>query len=98
AGGALAAGAISQRVARAERAGYVTRATASGTRAVDVTLTTAGHDLVEHLVDQVLGREYALVSSLEPAEREQLTELLRRLLDGLEDELGRPNHTQVGST
>src|SRR6266508_2986790 len=54
----VTAGAISQRVSRAEEAGLVTRRTADdGTRAVLVTLTGAGHDLVESTVDAVLGSQ-----------------------------------------
>ncbi|MGH3754673.1 MAG: hypothetical protein ACRDRP_18640 [Pseudonocardiaceae bacterium] len=43
-------------MARAEREGLVERAAdAEGSRAVVVTLTPAGHDLVERLVDRVAG-------------------------------------------
>src|SRR3954469_16498189 len=60
----VTAGAISQRVARAERAGLVARRTEiDGSRTVVVSLTEAGHDLVEETVDQVLSRESELVSS-----------------------------------
>jgi DNA-binding MarR family transcriptional regulator len=94
----VTAGAISQRLARAEEAGYVHRARAEGpSRAVLVTLTPAGHAVVERLVDEVLGREADLVSDLAPAQRQELTELLRLLLDSLERRLGRPRHTQVGT-
>ncbi|TCO28439.1 DNA-binding MarR family transcriptional regulator [Kribbella steppae] len=78
----VTAGAISQRVARAEDAGLVTRRTADdGTRAVLVTLTEAGHDLIERTVDQVLTRESELVASIPPANREQLAGQLQDLLD-----------------
>ena len=61
----VTAGAISQRVARAEQTGLVERRTETdGSRAVVVSLTTTGHDLVERTVDQVLTREADLVSSL----------------------------------
>lgn len=91
-------GAISQRVARAERQGLVKRARpAKGSRTVAVTLTPAGHALVERLVDHVLGREAELISHLEPRQRAQLTDLLRILLDDLQTQLGVPDHTQVGS-
>lgn len=94
----VTAGAVSQRVARAEAAGYVERSRADGTsRAVLVTLTPAGHAVVERLVDQVLGREAELVSDLTPEQRRELTELLRVFLDALEQRLGRPRHTHVGS-
>jgi DNA-binding MarR family transcriptional regulator len=78
----VTAGAISQRVARAEEAGLVTRRTADdGTRAVVVTLTNAGHDLIERTVDQVLTREAELVASLSPGNRAQLAGQLQELLD-----------------
>lgn len=94
----VTAGAISQRVARAENAGYVERGRAEGaSRAVLVTLTPAGHALVERLVDQVLGRETELVSDLTPDQQRDLTNLLRLFLDSLEQRLGRTRHTQVGS-
>lgn len=94
----VTAGAISQRLARAERSGLVLRArSADGSRAVEVTLTEAGHDLVERLVDRVLGREAELISGLSPDQQSTLAGLLRFLLDDLEGRLGRPRHTQVGS-
>jgi DNA-binding MarR family transcriptional regulator len=78
----VTAGAISQRVARAEDAGLVTRRTATdGSRAVLVTLTDAGHDLIERTVDQVLTRESELVASLSPANRAALAGQLQELLD-----------------
>ena len=77
----VTAGAVSQRVARAEREGLVLRAAAGdGSRAVNVTLTGAGHVLVERTVDQVLGREAELVRGLAAAERTELAALLDRLL------------------
>ncbi|MGI8873226.1 MAG: hypothetical protein ACR2KP_02665 [Egibacteraceae bacterium] len=44
-----------------------------------MTLTPAGHKLVEGLVDRVLGREAQLVSGLTPQQQAALTELLRLL-------------------
>ncbi|MGH3918272.1 MAG: MarR family winged helix-turn-helix transcriptional regulator, partial [Pseudonocardiaceae bacterium] len=77
----VTAGAISQRVARAERDGLVERAVeAGGSRTVIVTLTPNGHELVEQLVDRVLGREAELISRLTPQQQTALTELLRLLL------------------
>lgn len=65
----VTAGALSQRLARAEREGPVRRSGAEGSRLVVVTLTPAGHELVERLVDRVLGREAELVSRLTPGNR-----------------------------
>ncbi|HEX5115747.1 MAG TPA: MarR family transcriptional regulator [Pseudonocardiaceae bacterium] len=75
----VTAGAVSQRVARAERDGLVTRAP-GGNRSVLVTLTDAGHATVERTVDQVLGREAELVGGLTPARRADLVGLLDTLL------------------
>lgn len=95
----VTAGAISQRVARAEDAGLVERAPAEDeSRTVTVTLTPEGHALVERLVDRVLGREAELVSYLTDDQQAVLTQLLREFLATLEDALGRPRHTQVGSS
>lgn len=95
----VTAGAISQRVARAENSGLVNRARAAdNSRAVVVTLTPAGHALVESLVDQVLHREAELISCLAPHERAALTELLRLLLDDVQNKVGNHGHTQVGSS
>ena len=95
----VSAGAISQRVARAERDGLVVRTQRDdGSRRVDVELTTAGHALVEQLVDEVLQRERELVDHLDAQQRQQLAELLRRLLDGLHKELGNQKLTHVGHT
>jgi DNA-binding MarR family transcriptional regulator len=78
----VTAGAVSQRVARAEREGLVRRTAAGGgTRAVNVTLTRAGHALVERTVDSVLGREAELVRGLAAAERTELAAALDRLLN-----------------
>jgi DNA-binding MarR family transcriptional regulator len=75
----VTAGAVSQRVARAERDGLVTRAP-GGNRTVLVTLTDAGHATVERTVDQVLGREADLVGGLTPDQRTDLAGLLDTLL------------------
>lgn len=96
----VTAGAISQRVARAERSGLVRRAPAEdpSSRAVVVTLTQAGHALVERLVDRVLGREADLVASLSAEDRDALTALLKALLDDLGTRLGPHRHSQVGAS
>lgn len=72
-------------------------ATICARRAVAVTLTRSGHALVERLVDRVLGREAELVSTLTEQQQDALTELLRTLRTDLENQLGRPRHSQVGS-
>ncbi|MFZ0216386.1 MAG: MarR family transcriptional regulator [Candidatus Dormiibacterota bacterium] len=77
----VTAGAISQRVARAEREGLVTRQPGEGRRRIVlVTLTGAGHRLIEATVDLVLHREASLLAGLAEGERDQLAALLDRLL------------------
>jgi DNA-binding MarR family transcriptional regulator len=73
----VTAGAISQRVARAERAGLVERAASTASRrAVAVALTADGHRLVESTVRRLLEHEADLVSTLGDAERGALAGLL----------------------
>lgn len=76
----VTAGAISQRVARAEREGLVLREPSSASRrAVAVVLTDAGHERVEAAVRALLEHEERVVGVLDPAEREVLGALLTRL-------------------
>jgi len=76
----VTAGAISQRVAKAEREGLVVRTAGTAVpRSVLVGLTPAGHELVERSVDAVLGREAELVGSLSVQERDTLVALLDKL-------------------
>lgn len=82
----VSAGAISQRVARAEREGLVRRKRSSADgRLSYVTLTAAGQALIERSVDELLRHEEALLSGLAGAQREDLTALLRVLLGSLSD-------------
>ncbi|GAA1517928.1 MarR family transcriptional regulator [Kribbella lupini] len=83
----VTAGAISQRVRRAEESGLVTRRTEDG-RLVVVSLTPAGHALIERTVDRVLSREAELVASLGAEEREQLGGQLQGLLDAVRRQVG----------
>ena len=80
----VTAGAISQRVARAEAAGLVTRSGSdAGRRAVAVSLTAEGHAVVERVVRDLLTHEESLLAELAPGERGGLADLLDRLLDSL---------------
>lgn len=80
----VSAGAISQRVARAERAGLVSRVRAGpDARGVLVKLSPAGHALVERIVDDLLRHEESLLAALTAEQRRQLAGLLRVLLGGL---------------
>lgn len=93
----VSAGAVSQRVARAEQAGLVARRSGAGRpRSVLVALTDAGHALVEETVDQVLGREAELTGGLSQAQQEQLTELLGILLRDVQERLGDDRISHVG--
>jgi DNA-binding MarR family transcriptional regulator len=80
----VSAGAISQRVARAEREGLVRRDRAPDDgRLTYVTLTDDGHALIERSVEGLLRHEESLLSALAPIQREQLAALLRLLLASL---------------
>lgn len=105
----VSAGAVTQRVARAERAGLVHRSREGGSRegrsrdgrprealpgedrpaadgrSVTVTLTPAGHAVVERTVDALLHHEESLLAPLTERERARLADLLRTLLAGLAD-------------
>ncbi|MFJ4677939.1 MarR family winged helix-turn-helix transcriptional regulator [Kitasatospora sp. NPDC088783] len=95
----VTAGAISQRVARAEREGLVRRSPdPAGGRAVLVTLTPDGHALIERSVDAVLGREADLVTGLSPTERHHLATLLDRLLTDLHQRIGPADQTAPPQT
>ncbi len=54
-----------------------------------VTLTEAGHDLIERTVDQVLTRESDLIASL--TDREQLAAQLQNLLDQVQQLARKPS-------
>lgn len=76
----VTAGAVSQRVARAERAALVSRTTSTvSRRAVAVSLSPAGHRLIEATVRELLEHEEALIASLTTDERVALTAALNRL-------------------
>lgn len=80
----ITTGGVSQRLARAEKAGLVTRRPADrDSRSVIVALTEAGHDLVDRTVEHLLRAEQESLTGLEPTERTQLANLLRRLLGSL---------------
>lgn len=76
----VTAGAISQRLAKAERGGLIERSAGAAARhSVLVTLTAAGRELIEQSVDAVLRRETELLASLSTKERATLTGLAGRL-------------------
>ncbi|WP_328396978.1 MarR family winged helix-turn-helix transcriptional regulator [Nocardia sp. NBC_00416] len=76
----VTAGAISQRLTRAEAAGLITRAPTSATRrGVLVTLTAAGHRLTDQVVRTLLEHETALTDRLPADQRTALAAALRAL-------------------
>ncbi|MFD6176943.1 MULTISPECIES: MarR family winged helix-turn-helix transcriptional regulator [unclassified Isoptericola] len=80
----VTAGAISQRVARAEAAGLVARSSSStGPRAVAVTLTGAGHATVERVVRELLDHEERLLDVLSHADQARVADALETLLASL---------------
>jgi DNA-binding MarR family transcriptional regulator len=80
----ITAGAVSQRIARAEQAGLVERAPSPASRrAVSVRLTDAGHALLEATVSHLLEHEADLIGPLDPAERSVLNVLLTKLEEAL---------------
>lgn len=79
----VTAGAISQRLARAESAGWITRSPSTASRrAVAVALTAAGHTLIEKTVRELLTHEEMLVADLTDNERRTLNRLLNKLNPG----------------
>ncbi|MEU5847656.1 MarR family winged helix-turn-helix transcriptional regulator [Saccharopolyspora shandongensis] len=81
-------GAVSQRIARAEQAGLVSRSpSAASRRAVAVQLTDAGHRLIEATVRELLEHESQLISALTAAERSSLTGFLAKLEHSLVEPL-----------
>ncbi|QUQ62534.1 MarR family winged helix-turn-helix transcriptional regulator [Kutzneria sp. CA-103260] len=80
----VTAGAISQRITRAEESGLVERSPSTASRrAVAVRLTDAGHRLIEATVRQLLEHESRLVASLSQAERSALASCLAKIDAGL---------------
>jgi DNA-binding MarR family transcriptional regulator len=77
----VSAGAISQRVARAEREGLVRRGRSEADgRLSYVTLTESGHALIERSVDGLLRHEEALLTALTSEQRGELAAHLKVLL------------------
>jgi len=76
----VTAGAISQRIARAERNGLVTRSRSdTSRRAVSVALTPAGHELIESTVRELLTHEETLIEPFTAEQRTILATLLSKL-------------------
>lgn len=85
-------GAITQRVARAVRAGLVEKAvSASGYHARAITLTAEGHRLVESAVTGLLEYEQRLLDGMSAPDQERLADLMRVLLTTIGERAG-PEH------
>jgi DNA-binding MarR family transcriptional regulator len=80
----VTAGAVTQRVDRAQGSGLVRRLPpVRGSRTVLVELTADGHREVERAVGVLLGYEQTLVDALAPGDRAELARLLAELLQSL---------------
>lgn len=75
----VSAGAISQRVARAERDGLVRRRPSGHGRTELVELTVEGHELVERSLDRVLAADETAIARLADGDLDLLLDLLTRL-------------------
>lgn len=85
----VSAGAISQRLTRAEAQGLVRRRKdRSDGRSVTVELTPEGHAAIEQTVDDLLHHEESLLTGLTATQRDQLADLLRLLLADLTARIG----------
>ncbi len=94
----ITAGAVSQRLARAEAAGLIERKPADdGSRHVVVELTSTGRKTGLDLLQVVLDRERVLLAGLSSEKHAQLESLLRTLLRDVVAQVGDLPRTQVGS-
>lgn len=75
----VTAAAISQRLTRAERHGWVTREPGEGRRVL-VHLTAAGRELVDHVASHIFDRDNELLAVLPPGQRRDLAGHLERLV------------------
>lgn len=80
----VTAGAISQRLARAEGAGYVRRArSGDADQGVSVTLTAKGSAMLDPVVTDLLDHERDVIAVLSDDERAQLGRILSKLVVSL---------------
>jgi DNA-binding MarR family transcriptional regulator len=87
----VTAGAVTQRVDRAQQSGLVRRLPpVPRSRTVVVELTADGHREVELAVGMLLGYEQSLVDALAPEDQAELARLLTELLRSLAERDGRP--------
>ena len=77
----ISSGGVSQRLEKLERAGLITRHIHSDDRRrIDVELTTAGVELIDSILADLMTHEAALLDGLDPSEQEDLRRILKRLL------------------
>ncbi|MCU1642740.1 MAG: HTH-type transcriptional regulator PecS [Nocardia sp.] len=82
----LTSGAITNRIDRLTTKGLVTRIPdATDRRAIRVSLTPEGRDLVDRLLPLHAANEQRLISALTPTDRKQIVRLLRHLSESLGD-------------
>ena len=76
----LTSSGTTKRLDRLERAGLIERAPDPGDRrGVLITLTDAGHELIDRVTEAHMANEARLLAGLSPAERDRLAALLRKL-------------------
>lgn len=76
----LTSSGATKRLDRLERAGLVERAPdPDDRRGVIITLTEAGHELIDRVTEAHMANEARLLEGLSPAERDRLAALLRKL-------------------
>ncbi len=81
----VTSGTMTNRVDRLERSGYVERRPDPGDRrGVLVRLTTAGRDVVDAAMADLIEQEKSLLSDLSASDQQALARLLRRMLSPLE--------------
>ena len=81
----ITSGGMSQRLERLEAAGLISRHVHSeDRRKVDVQLTSAGVELVDEVVGDLMTHESKLLDGLDEAEQQQLRGLLKKLLSRFE--------------
>jgi DNA-binding MarR family transcriptional regulator len=80
----VTSGAMTNRLDRLEKAGFIARIPhPQDRRGLLVQLTESGRDLIDRAVEAHVENEHAILSALSPEEREKLAGLLQKLIAGL---------------
>ena len=93
----VTAGAVSQRLTRAEDDGLIERVRAGSGRQRVVRLLPAGHDLVDRLVGTIAELDADLLDALDAEQKKTLDHLLRLLISDAAQRRGAAPMTQVGA-